>query len=270
MLTRRLTLCPCHRTRQRTGSIEQNKRSTSLGGFELEELKSLEDLLDLMDLDLQIDKLLDQRGSLPELAEYRVAHEEVERLAASKETAGQALKDADRGLDKANGELEIASEKAASEQNRLYAGGISARDADYLRREVEMLYGKVSKLEDEVLQFLEDKETAEGDVERYVGELESATEEEEALRVSIADQWRTIDKELELKETRKVSTIGLVDDYLIEIYDELRESNNGRVVGRLSGETCGSCHLQLSAAEVATAMKQDPPRCIHCRAILIG
>jgi len=236
----------------------------------LEDLKSLEDLLDLMDIDMQIDKLLDQRAALPELEEYKAAHVEVARLTEELEKARGELKDADRGLSKTNGELEIAADKAASEQNRLYAGGISARDADYLRREVEMLYQKVSKMEDQVIEFLEAKENAEDEVERLSDELSATIEGKDDLSASITEQWRLIDKELAMKEERKKNTAGLVDEYLLEIYDGLRETGKGRVVGRLAGDTCGACHLKLSAAEASRAMKQDPPRCIHCRAILVG
>ena len=55
----------------------------------------------------------------------------------------------------------------------------------------------------------------------------------------------------------------------MEVYDALREQRSGRVVGRLADGVCGACHLQLSAAEVARMSKDDPPRCIHCRAILV-
>lgn len=236
----------------------------------MEDLKSLEDLLELMDIDLQIDRLLDQRSALPELDEYKIAHGEVGRLTEALETARTQLKDADRGVSKTNGELELAAEKAAAEQNRLYAGGISARDADYLRREVEMLYAKVSKMEDQVLEFLESKERAESDVDRLSAELALANEDKDKLSASITEQWRLIDKELAIKEARKGDTAGLVDEYLLEIYDDLRETGKGRVVGRLADDTCGACHLKLSAAEVVRAQKQDPPRCIHCRAILVG
>jgi hypothetical protein len=236
----------------------------------VEDLKSLEDLLDLMDLDMQIDKLLDDRGSLAELTSYKAAHADVERLAAAIEEVRTTVKEADRGLHKTNGELEIAAEKAASEQNRLYAGGISARDADYLRREVELLYAKVSKMEDAVLEFMESKELAEAEEQTLSDELATAVEEKERLRASITEQWRVIDKELAVKEERKKDTAGLVDEYLLEIYDDLRSTGKGRVVGRLADDTCGACHLKLSAAEVIRAQKQDPPRCIHCRAILVG
>jgi predicted nucleic acid-binding Zn-ribbon protein len=241
-----------------------------LEGHFVEDLKSLEDLLELMDIDMTIDKLLDTRGSLPELESYRATHDEVERITAEAEAASAALKAADSGLHKTNGELEIAAEKAASEQNRLYAGGLSARDADYLRREVEMLYAKVSKMEDQVLEFLEAKEVAEADVARLKDELSEATTEMDALAAAIQEQWRLIDKELAVKEERKKNTAELVDEYLMEIYDSMRQAGNGQVVARLIDDTCGACHLKLSAAEIARVHKEDPPRCIHCRSILVG
>ena len=235
----------------------------------MDEIKSMADLLDLQEIDLQIDRLLDKRSSLAELEMYKTAHAEVERLEMSKSDASASLKSADMGLSKSNGELEILAEKAAAEQNRLYAGGMSARDADYVRREVEMLYAKVSKMEDDVIAFIELKEDAEAQVDGLSEELVAATSERDALRDSITEQWRLIDKELAMKEERKSAGISLVDEYLLEIYDGLRGSNEGRVVGRLVDGVCGSCHLKLSAAEEARAVKDDPPRCIHCRAILV-
>lgn len=235
----------------------------------MNQIKSLGDLLDLHEIDLEIDRLLDERGSLPELDRYRRAHEEVVRLEKEASDARAALKAADLGLDKSNGELEILAAKAAAEQNRLYAGGISARDADYLRREVDMLYGKVSSMEDDVLHFIEEKETAEQLVEKVDEELQTATAERDELKDSIADKWRLIDKQLELKESQKADAIKTVDDYYLEIYDDLREHKTGRVVGPLVDGVCGSCHLKLSAGEAAMAVKDDPPRCIHCRAILV-
>jgi len=235
----------------------------------LDQLKSTADLLDLHEIDLQIDKLLDERNSLPELDEYKAVHAEVDRLTGELAEAKVALKAAELGLDKTTGELEIAAEKAASEQNRLYAGGISARDADYLRREVEMLYGKVSRYEDDVLEFMEQKETADALVEKLGTDIASVTADKDRLSGIIQERWRLIDKELAIKEERKEVAVSLVDEYLLEVYDDLRQRKEGRVVGRLADGVCGSCHLSLSAAEVSMAAKQDPARCIHCRAILV-
>ena len=235
----------------------------------MEQLKSLADLLDLQDIDLKIDKLLDTRNSLPELAEYKSAHGEVQRLTLALADADDLVSEADLNLRKTNGELELTAERAAAEQNRLYAGGMSARDADYLRREVEMLYAKVSKMEDAVIGYLVDKEQAEAENERLSKDLVSASGLKDDLGASISEQWRVIDTELAIKEERKTASVSLVDDYLLETYDKLRETREGRVVGRLTDGICGACHLRLTAAEISKVKKDDPPRCIHCRSILV-
>lgn len=235
----------------------------------MEQLTSLADLLDLHDIDLQIDRLLEERGSLAELALYKDAHEQVQELEAALSEARSQLKAAELGLDRTNGELEIAANKAASEQNRLYAGGISARDADYLRREVDMLYARVKSLEDGVLEYMEAREAAGKTVDELEASLAERVAEKDRLGAVIQDRWRLIDKELAVKEGRKAAAAELVDEYLMELYDDLRARRTGRVVARLTDATCGACHLRLSAAEAARVVRDDPPRCIHCQAILV-
>jgi predicted nucleic acid-binding Zn-ribbon protein len=239
------------------------------GGHDVNQIHSLADLLDLHEIDLDIDRLLEERGSLPELERYKAAHGDVERLTKAKAEADAELKSADLGLDKSNGELEILAAKAAAEQNRLYAGGISARDADYLRREVDMLYAKVSSMEDEVLHFIELKEEAEQQVHKVAEELEASVAERDELKNVITEKWRAIDKVLETKEAKKAEAVKHVDDYYLELYDDLRSHRTGRIVGQLVDGVCGSCHLSLSPGEAARAVKDDPPRCIHCNAILV-
>ena len=200
----------------------------------MDQLKSLEDLIELMDLDLQIDKLLDRRNSLPQLSEYKSAHEEVERLTSARQDAQSAFQEADRGLEETNRDLEIAVEKAASEQNRLYAGGLSARDADYLRREVEMLYAKVSKMEDQVLEFIEATELAEADTERLAHELTHASEGREQRGSEITERWPGIDKERAVEEDRKTHAISRSHESRLENTDE----RTGRAGG---GAYCRPC-----------------------------
>ena len=132
-----------------------------------------------------------------------------------------------------------------------------------------MLYKKVSTYEDEVLEYMEQKEQAEQRVSELETALEVATAEKDRLTAAIQVEWATIDKELAIKEERKEAAVALVDPDLLSVYEDLRSRKEGRVVGRLADGVCGSCHLSLSAAEIASISKDDPPRCIHCRSILV-
>lgn len=235
----------------------------------MEELRSLADLLDLQAVDLEIDRLLELRGSLPELEAYRSAHEETIRLRRARDEAQERLTATTRELDRVTGELGLVEEKAEREQNRLYAGGLSARDADYLRREVEMLRGRISDMEEQALELMERRELEEAEVQRLSEELVDAERERSRLEELISEEWRRIDAEIAAKEARKAEIVPLVDPELLSLYEDLRSRREGAVVGTLVGRVCGVCHLQLSAAEEVEALASRPPRCLHCRAILV-
>jgi predicted nucleic acid-binding Zn-ribbon protein len=235
----------------------------------MEPVRSLQDLLDLQDVDAHIDRLIDQRQSLPHLVDYRATHEATVRIGAARDDAAARLRDVELAVDKTSGELEITQEKASAEEMRLYAGGLSARDADYLRREVELLKAKVNGMEDEVLELMESREEIEAELARLDAELGVETSRKAELEAEIRESWRLIDAEIAVKEHRKSEIVPLIDEDLIELYESLRESRDERAVGALTNGVCGACHLMLSSAEENETRQQNPPRCIHCRAILV-
>jgi len=235
----------------------------------MEELRSLEDLLDLQVEDLEIDRLLHQRETLPELELYRVAHQRTSDIEARLAEAGGRRRDADLATDKAEGELVIAEEKLQREERRLYAGGLTARDAEHLRQEVQMLSRQISEREDEILALLEIKEQAETDLEGLQEEQAMADAEKGRLDGLIRTSWAEIDGQIARHDARKTDILPLIEPDLIELYDELRPMKEGVAVGRLAEGICGGCHLRLSAAEQVHARREEPPRCYHCRRILV-
>ena len=161
----------------------------------MEELTSLADLLDLQQVDTQIDRLIEQRQKLPALDEYKSADVTLRRLVAEGEAAADRLKETSRSFDKTNGELEITRAKADTEENRLYAGGLSARDTGYLRQEVEMLRTQVSGMEDDVLELMETQENEQAESDRLDGLVEAAKTNKQALEIASKTYWRRIDDE---------------------------------------------------------------------------
>ena len=235
----------------------------------MEPVRSLHDLLDLQDVDAHIDRLIDQRQNLPELVDYRAPHEATLAVGTARDETAARLRELELAIDKTSGELEITQVKAGAEEMRLYAGGLSARDADYLRREVELLKGKVGGMEEEVLELMESREEVEADLTRLDAELTVETSRKTELEAGIRESWRLIDAEIAVKEHRKSEIVPLIDEDLIDLYEGLRASRDDRVVGALNNGVCGACHLILSSAEENEARQQDPPRCVHCRAILV-
>jgi len=236
----------------------------------MKEFESLVDLLDLQEVDLYIDRLLHQRQSLPEMEGYRVAHARSEQIAARLAEISDEFKQISLQEDKAEGELELLEQKVHQQEQRLFAGGLSARETENLRREVESLRSREGTMEDEVLVLLDRREYLETEVAAVKVEWEGAQAEEKRLETTIGQKWKTLDAEIAKKEARKRDIATLIDPELLELYEHLREHKEGVAVGRLEhGGICGGCHLRLSTAEQKQVLTENLPRCLHCRRILV-
>lgn len=234
------------------------------------ELTSLADLLDLQEVDLQIDRLLERRQSLPELDAYKNAHEELAGLETDRDRAAAVLKQLELDLDKAEGELQLLEIKLDEHETRLFAGGMSARETEHMRLEVQSLKAQKGSLEEKVLGQLEEVDPAREKVE----EIESSMREVEAtktrLEAAIKQEWKQIDAELARKEERKAEALAPIPPDLLELYDKLRGIKEGVAVAPFDHGVCGGCHMTLSPAEQEEAFRADIPRCVHCRRILVA
>jgi predicted nucleic acid-binding Zn-ribbon protein len=235
----------------------------------MEELDGLADLLDLQSVDSEIDRLLQRRQSLPELEAYRAANRTSEGLDAQVRELEAQLEEGRLDIDKGEGELQLVEQKVEVEERRLFAGGLSARETEHLRLEVEMLRRRQSEMEDQVLAHLDLRDQLEERAAALRAELEAARAEERRLEEIISAEWRTIDAEIGRQEARKRDIVPLISDGLLELYEELRQTKQGVAVGRLAEGICGGCHLRLSAAEQFEMLRDSPPRCLHCRRILV-
>lgn len=234
------------------------------------EMTSLADLLDVQDLDLQIDRLLERRQSLPELAAYKEAHEQEQRLTAEIDTAMADLKGLELEFDKAEGELQILEAKLGEHETRLFAGGMSARETEHMRLEVQSLHGQREALEERVLGMLERLDPARDRVADLETKRAAISEEKARLETVIKSEWKQIDAELARKEERKAEALAPIPPDLVDLYETLRQSKEGVAIGRFEHGVCGGCHMTLSPAEQIEAFEGDIPRCVHCRRILVA
>lgn len=235
----------------------------------MEEFRSLEDLLDLQVVDLEIDRLLHRRQSMEELGLYRRAHEEVSGLDGRLAEAEDRLRRHSLDADKAQGELDLAEQKLQREERRLYAGGLSAREAEAMRLEVESLRRHITEREDRILELLGAREEVEAEVAGLRAQRAAAQAEKDRLDAIIKAEWQVIDGDIARAEARKRDIYPLIAPELMSLYEELRPHKEGVAVGRLAEGVCGGCHLRLSAAERVEVLREYPPRCLHCRRILV-
>ncbi|MGA7271185.1 MAG: C4-type zinc ribbon domain-containing protein [Acidimicrobiia bacterium] len=233
------------------------------------EIPALSDLLDVQELDLEIDRLLARRAGLPELQRYKATQESLDEVESQIESARAELRRLELDTDKAEGELELLENKLSETETRLFAGGMSARETEHMRLEVQSLQGQKGASEERVLGLLDQLDPARAEVARLQTQRQELAEDKAELESIITSEWRSIDAELARKEERKREALAPVPDDLVEMYERLRTTKEGVAIGRLEDDTCGGCHMRLSPAEINEVAKSDPPRCVHCRRILV-
>lgn len=234
------------------------------------ELTSLSDLLDVQDIDLQIDRLLHQRQHLPELAEYKATHEHLESLQTELDVAASSLRELELDFDKSEGELEMLEAKLKEHETRLFAGGMSGKETEHMRLEVESLRGQREAMEERVLRLLDTVDPVRDTVKDLESRIESLIATKAELEESIKAEWKRIDAELARKEERKLEAVIPVPQDLMELYEKLRPIKEGVAVGRFENGVCGGCNMALSPAERDQAFSDETPRCVHCRRILVA
>lgn len=235
----------------------------------MKDMQSFGDLLDLQDVDLDIDRLLHNRGTLPILDGYKTAHGATVAARGEFERLDAELKLASRDLDKAEGELEILEEKLGREEKRLFAGGMSARETENMRNEVISLRAKQSEMEDLVLGLIDAREGLEKRASAAGARHEELKAVEAGLEAEVAQAWKKIDAELARREASKAEIVPLIPPDFLDMYERLRAAKQGVAISRLVDSVCGGCHLALSAAEQLEVAAEDPPLCLHCRRILV-
>ena len=233
------------------------------------EISGLADLLDLQDVDLAIDRLLHQRQTLPELAAYQEITARLELLESEHDRLFSELRGLEREADKTEGELELIELKLKESETRLYAGGMSGRETEQKRLEVQSLRGQQGTMEERVLGVLDRLDPLREQVGILAKDKEALTEEARRFEELISSARQDIDGQIARLEARKMGIAAPIPSGLVKLYDQLRRTKEGVAVGRLDGGVCGGCHLALSRPEQIEAAEWDPPRCIHCMRILV-
>lgn len=222
-------------------------------------------LLDLQAHDTMLDQLRHRRRSLPERGEL----DEVMAALAKVEAGAADVTDRRSGLasDQQRLEDEIASlnEKAAHHDKTLYGGTVgNPRELQALQDEIKALKRRISQLEDQELELMEEMEPIDAELATASAEQGQLDQRAESLRARIAEAEVAIDAEVaQVEGEREVIAAGVEPELLAE-YDQLRAHSGGIAVAPLVGTSCGGCHLGLSAVEIDRIKKLPPDELVHC------
>jgi predicted nucleic acid-binding Zn-ribbon protein len=231
-----------------------------------------DDLLAVQEHDTSIDQLHHRRAHLPSQTELDQVMAELATLegkAAEVEATRHSL-----GRDQQRLEDEITSltDKATHHDKALYSGAVSnPRELQAMQDEITSIKRRISHLEDQELELMEQIEPLDQQLDRYSASRADLDGRAAALRAQIAEQEVEIDAELARVREERDGLVGSVDDELLTEYDSLRQRLGGIAIARLVGGSCQGCHLSLPAVEVDRIKKlapEEPARCEECGRLL--
>ncbi|MCF6744627.1 hypothetical protein E9529_10095 [Blastococcus sp. KM273128] len=229
-------------------------------------------LLELAAEDVALTQLAHRRRTLPEAAAVEAAAETERTLADDVVRAETEVRDLQREVARLEADVETVRQRATRDQQRLDAGGISARETTSLQLELESLARRQSTLEDQELELMERLETAEATLraaqearEQARGELERAEQLRDDALADIADGTGR-------HESARAAVAGGLPAPLLALYDRVRTQTGTTGAAMLRARQCQGCRIELNGRELAAVRNADPHevvRCENCGRILV-
>lgn len=215
-----------------------------------------------------------------EAAALRAALADIERRLQGDEELAAARRDmvavqqraeaARREQRRLEGEVEALSDRIAADEKRLYDGSIhSPKELANLQHEVETLKTNRGRLEDQLIEALDEAEAAN----------KRLKDAERRLRV-LEGRWQLAQQELRHEVLRLNDAIGRADakrelqktkitPRAIHTYEDLRRRKGGMAVVRILGSSCQGCRVALPETIRRKALSSnDLTQCPNCERIL--
>jgi predicted nucleic acid-binding Zn-ribbon protein len=228
-------------------------------------------LLELQDVDLATDRLKARLQLLESEEDLRVARERLRQAEARLGELRLALDAVVSEQRRLETDVDSLERKIAAERGRLYDGSVAnPKELQSIEAEVRGLSARKSRVEDMVLEQMERREEMEGrlgPLDRDVAEARrQLTEVEEGSAKDLVE----IEAALGELAGRRERLLEVVDQDLLDLYQELRRQKKGVGAVSLVDGVCQGCHQKLSPMYLEGLKRDDGiRRCEYCRRILV-
>ncbi len=221
-------------------------------------------LLEVQAHDTHLDQIHHLREHLPARQERDAAADALAAIDAAVAAETTQRDDLARWQKRLDDEIETINVKRKSVDDTLYGGTVtSAGELNDLTKEIDALGRRITQLEDQDLEIMEQLEPVEVRLSELLATQAQRTTvlADAELRLTAAEAQLAVDLETATAE-REATAEGVPADLLAE-YEALRGGRGGIGVAKLIGTQCGGCHLTLSAVEAAR-IRKHPDQVTHC------
>jgi predicted nucleic acid-binding Zn-ribbon protein len=229
-------------------------------------------LLELAAEDVALTQLAHRRRTLPEEAAVETAAEAERVFAVDVVRAETEVRDLDREQTRLEADVETVRQRETKDQKLIDSGSVSAKEITGLQHELESLKRRQSDLEDQVLELMERRETADAALaaaregqEKAAADLERATQLRDDALADIADKTSQ-------HEAARAAVAQALPAPLLALYDRIRTQTGTTGAALLKARQCQGCRIELFGRELAAVRSADPAevvRCDNCGRILV-
>jgi len=179
-------------------------------------------------------------------------------------TAAQAKADAD---------VEQVKARRTRDRDRMDTGQITnPKDLERMQHELTSLDRRISTLEDEELEVMEQLEAAQASLSSLSEQVAAADERLSSLVTARDLKAAEIDAELDRLTGERASAVEGMPDDLLALYEKLRAAKDGVGASELRQRRCNGCQLTIDNAELAVIRAKPSDeviRCEECQRILV-
>ncbi len=230
-------------------------------------------LLDLQKLDAAADQLRHQRAHLPENAEIATLTVRRSDVLGRSRDQQIVVDDLTAAQEKADADVEQVKTRRKRDQDRMDQGLISnPKDLERMQHELASLERRITTLEDEELEVMEDLEAAQTELAAMRADLTETEERLASLTEARDGRYAEIDAELQRIVAERAPLVAALPDDLLALYERLRTSKDGVGAAALRARQCGGCMLSLDPAELSGIRgkaEDEVVRCEQCQRILV-
>ena len=228
-------------------------------------------LLEIQELDLAIDRLRARLEELESQVDVARAQAEVAEAEARLGELKLSLDAVTRGQRRLESDVDSLEQKVEAERMRLYDGSVAnARELQSIEHEVEGLRTRKSKVEDHLLEQMEQRE----ELERQLPPVEEAAAMARGRRAEVegasASELAQVERDLDARRSERADRTGEVDAELLSLYEDIRRQKKGVGAVALVDGVCMGCHQKLSPVFLDHLKRETGiRRCEYCRRILV-
>jgi predicted nucleic acid-binding Zn-ribbon protein len=209
--------------------------------------ETLDILFRLQKLDDEISDVEREQATIPG------DKEEIDGRLKEMEQAIQTIKDESIGIAKLRDEKEIDL-KQIGEQINKFQGQLyqvkTNREYETLQHEIDALKEKSSKVEDEILELLENTERISATASEEERKLAEYRREAEKDKAELDARAKELMDRIAVKRDERKRLVVDIDAALLARYDRIRANKAGLAVASVQNGACGGCFRRIPPQEI--------------------